>query len=520
MFFKKKPVYAPIAMFVYNRVDHPMQVIESLKKNPESKYTDLFVFSDGCKFADDNDKVNELRNFLKNITGFKSVKVFERKTNYGLGINLIDGITRVLETYDRVIVLEDDVVVNTNFLAFMNQCLTKYKDNSDIFTIQTTTGNPNAEADVICRKQPNCFGWAIWRDRWDLFERNVPMAFIEANDNNMQLRRKLNINDHINISWQLDANLNKKRFTWGVYLNYTSIKYGKLNIFPKYQLVTNIGEDGTGAHGNVKAMEQMNKDWDKTDFILPDKPEEQLLPDEPDKYVVEYNKTLVNDLKNAKYREFILSPALNKKIDEIREKCLFIPIGEYCLPRVLLTYADLKKRKKDGENTYPFDLAFTKDFDRLLSILKSKFDNFYDGLIYDESTSMWCDADKKYRFNYDLNKTFEQFKDIYDKRINNFLNDVQNTEKRLYFVYATDNKNLTQKNLDDLYMELIKYNHMAKLIIISHADNKNIKSDDNIKIIYEPFNLTKDWINELLITPHGRKFFENITGKIIDIVLN
>ena len=373
MFFKKKQVFAPIALFVYNRVDHPMQVIESLKKNPEAKNTDLFVFSDGCKYVDDNDKVNELRSFLKTVKGFKSVKIFERKTNYGLGINLIDGITRILETYDRVIVLEDDIVVNTNFLAFMNQCLTKYKDNKDMFTIQATTGNPNASADVICRKQPNCWGWAIWRDRWDLFERNVPMSFLEANDNNMDLRVKLNNNNAVNITWQMDANLNKRRFTWGVYLNWTSIKYNKLNIYPRYQIIKNIGEDGTGVHGNSHDTENMNADWNITNFVLPDKPEEHIIAGEPDKYVVGYNNILLKDLKKAKYREFLLSPALNKKIDQIRENCLFVPIGEYCLPRVLLTYADLKKRKEDGENSYPFDLAFTKDFNRLLSILKPSF---------------------------------------------------------------------------------------------------------------------------------------------------
>ena len=136
-----------------------------------------------------------------------------------------------------------------------------------------------------------------------------------------------------------------------------------------------------------------------------------------------------------------------------------------------------------------------------------------------ESTAMWCDANKKTRFNHDLNKTLEQFKEIYDKRINNFLNDVQNTEKHVYFVYATDDKNLTQKHLDDLYMELVKYNHTAKLIVTSHADNQNIKSDDNIKVIYEPFALTKDWTNELLTTPQGRKFSENIINKIIDFII-
>ena len=40
---------APVVLFVYNRLDHTMNVIESLKNNILADDTDLYVFSDAAK---------------------------------------------------------------------------------------------------------------------------------------------------------------------------------------------------------------------------------------------------------------------------------------------------------------------------------------------------------------------------------------------------------------------------------------------------------------------------------------
>ncbi len=305
----QKEEFAPICLFVYNRIDHPQQVIESLLKNREASFSDLYVFSDGAKYIEDIEKVKELRKYLKTIKGFKSVNIINRKTNYGLGVNLIDGISQVLSKFDRCIVLEDDIVVADNFLAFMNQALNKYKNNKKIFTIQSTQGNASYEEDCCCRKQPDCWGWAIWRDRWDLYERNTIQAFNDINANNMEIRSLLNNNNSVNISWQIDANLRGQRTTWGVYLNYISIKYNKTNIYPKYQLIKNIGQDGTGVH-EVKDDTQNIINWNKTNFNLPEQPKEDIHYYKTDTQVVMYNENLKNELKNNSYNKYINKPKI------------------------------------------------------------------------------------------------------------------------------------------------------------------------------------------------------------------
>ena len=127
--------YAPIALFTYNRADHTRQAVESLLRNSEAKDTDLFIFSDGPKNEKAAEGVKANREFIRTITGFKSITIIEREKNWGLANSLIAGITDVINKYGRVIVVEDDLTLSPFFLRFMNEALEKYKDDDRVSSI-------------------------------------------------------------------------------------------------------------------------------------------------------------------------------------------------------------------------------------------------------------------------------------------------------------------------------------------------------------------------------------------------
>ena len=56
---------APVVLFVYNRLDHTMNVIESLSKNILAEETDLYVFSDATKTEKGLDSVNVVRDYIR-----------------------------------------------------------------------------------------------------------------------------------------------------------------------------------------------------------------------------------------------------------------------------------------------------------------------------------------------------------------------------------------------------------------------------------------------------------------------
>ena len=95
---------APIVLFTYNRPWHTQQVLDALRKNELSGESELFVFSDGAANAKDEKLVNETREKLRAIEGFKKVTVFERPVNFGLAANIIGGVTTVIEEYGKVII--------------------------------------------------------------------------------------------------------------------------------------------------------------------------------------------------------------------------------------------------------------------------------------------------------------------------------------------------------------------------------------------------------------------------------
>ena len=67
--------------------------------------------------------VREVREYIKTISGFRSVSIFERDSNWGLAKSVIDGVTTVVSKHERIIVLEDDMVTSPYFLTSMNEVL-------------------------------------------------------------------------------------------------------------------------------------------------------------------------------------------------------------------------------------------------------------------------------------------------------------------------------------------------------------------------------------------------------------
>ena len=127
---------APILLFVYNRPEHTRRCIESLLKNSLASESNLFIYADGAKDRTQQEAVNEVRNYIRTIQGFKQIILMERNENWGLARNIIDGVTTQVNRYGRVIVLEDDLVVAPYFLQFMNDALEEYKDEQKVGHIQ------------------------------------------------------------------------------------------------------------------------------------------------------------------------------------------------------------------------------------------------------------------------------------------------------------------------------------------------------------------------------------------------
>ena len=163
---------APVALFCYNRLDTLKETLTALQANKFSLESDLFIFSDGAKSEADKVKVEKVREYIKTVSGFKSVTVREAEKNRGLANSIISGVTEIVEKYGKIIVLEDDIVTAPFFLEWMNSALDLYENNDKVAGIHAWS--PPQEfgerPDTYFIREVGCWGWATWKRGWDLFE--------------------------------------------------------------------------------------------------------------------------------------------------------------------------------------------------------------------------------------------------------------------------------------------------------------------------------------------------------------
>ena len=162
---------APIIFVCYNRLEHIIKTLNSLKKNKLSKKSKIIIFSDAPKNLLDKQKIIKIRNYLKKLKGFKSKKIVNRKKNFGTKKNIINAVNETFKKFDKVIVVEDDLILSKTFLNFMNFCLVNYKNEKRIWHINgwSYPFMKKSIDDINFLGSMNCWGWGTWKNRWKNF---------------------------------------------------------------------------------------------------------------------------------------------------------------------------------------------------------------------------------------------------------------------------------------------------------------------------------------------------------------
>jgi len=243
---------APIVLFVYNRPDHTKRTIEALQKNELASESELYIYSDAPKNKEDEKQVKEVRSYIHEIDGFKKVTIIEREKNWGLADSIIDGVTKIVNEYGKIIVLEDDLVTSPCFLRFMNDALEYYEDEKRVWHISGWNYPIRRQISpkTFLWKKMNCWGWATWDDRWSFFEKN-PSKFVHEFPK--EKIREFDL-DGVENNWQqLLDNMHKKIDTWAVFWHLTIFKHDGLCLNPVTSFIDNIGLDGSGTHCTASA---------------------------------------------------------------------------------------------------------------------------------------------------------------------------------------------------------------------------------------------------------------------------
>lgn len=242
--------FAPIALFVYNRPQHTERTLKFLKQNDLAAESRLFVFSDGAKNEADQDKVQEVRELLKTIDGFKSIEIIERKENMGLAASVISGVSRLVKDYGQIIVFEDDLISSPHTLSYFNQSLSRYRWEEKVMHIGAYMYHlkDNNLPQSFFYRAATSWGWATWDRAWQHFESDIDILIAQFDT---KKKADFSIDNTMNFWKQMEEFKNGKNNSWAIRWYASIFLKGGLTLNPSHSLINNIGHDGTGVHSGI-----------------------------------------------------------------------------------------------------------------------------------------------------------------------------------------------------------------------------------------------------------------------------
>lgn len=244
---------APIALFVYNRPDHTRRTISYLQQNLLADESRLYIFCDAAKTDADKPKVEQVRQLVNDISGFKSVKVILRNHNLGLAESIISGVTQLVYEYGKVIVFEDDLLSSPYTLQYFNDALTKYANQEQVMHIGAYMYNLHDKKlpETFFYRAATSWGWATWARAWKNFEPDVDKLIAQFD---MLKIARFSIEGKMNFWKQIEQFKAGKNNSWAIRWYASIFLKNGLTLNPSQSLIQNIGHDGTGVHSNKEDM--------------------------------------------------------------------------------------------------------------------------------------------------------------------------------------------------------------------------------------------------------------------------
>ena len=245
----------PVLLVTFNRPDLTQSVLSVVAEVQPSQ---LFISSDGPRDSAPNDRqlVGETRALVeKMVTWPCDLHTLFHEKNLGCRQAVLDGVDWFFGHVDEGIILEDDAVPHPDFFPFCGELLEEYRDDEKVWSIlgdnslklKTRSG---ASYDFFKYALP--FGaFATWKRVW------------ETHDRDLIQWRKLRETPAVKKIWPdrverqihtelLDGLLDDPLELWDAQWSYSCDASGSLTIYPRANLITNMGflrEDSTHTIG-------------------------------------------------------------------------------------------------------------------------------------------------------------------------------------------------------------------------------------------------------------------------------
>ena len=250
----------PVALVFFNRPDTLKKVFEAIRKARPSK---LFLIQDGAREGNVKDLKNVpiCREIVENVDWDCEVHKIYSDINLGCGYRIYSGITEAFKIVDRLVIVEDDIVIGDDMLPFCAELLEKYKDDQRIDKISGMNHMLDYKdcpySYFFAEGGGAVWGWATWKRVWENFEWNW-----ECTEDHYTMRIMPYLKFPIVTGAWLKSIVEKKvasmksgekQTSWSMQCNVSCCRLqSRISIVPKMNLISNIGL--IGEHSNSSSL--------------------------------------------------------------------------------------------------------------------------------------------------------------------------------------------------------------------------------------------------------------------------
>ena len=254
-----------VLLLGYNRPENLAQRIQELSANvPKHLYISI-----------DRAESSEIRNAIKLVVEKSldsyfdpsAVSIFFRDARLGLSRHLQTAINTVLETENKIIVLEDDIRIESSFVNQLTSGFETFSDDPKFGTVGGFSGVPIPFSGLnnYWRKTRyfSAWGWMTNVKTWESYQLELPPG--DINDQLRNSKSWMDLNRRQKEIWlhRFEKVRSNPDLTWDFQLQYLSFKLDLFNVLPLFRICENVGFDDSRST-NTKSPKPK---WMQSDLV-------------------------------------------------------------------------------------------------------------------------------------------------------------------------------------------------------------------------------------------------------------
>jgi hypothetical protein len=239
---------SPVLYLVFNRIDETIESFEIIRR---AKPPRLYIAADGPRKAvsGEAEVCDSVRKIVTNVDWDCEVFTLFRDSNLGCKTAIVNAINWFFEFESEGVILEDDVIPNTDFFSFCDILLERYRDNEDIKAINgfNQFGQGVTSNSYFYSRGFYPWGWATWKSRWTNYkDNNINVSRLDDKDIR-EIYHKAAIEG---VKFNLNI-INKGILdTWDYQMVYMIMDQKGFVVTPYANLTSNIGVNGAHSTNN------------------------------------------------------------------------------------------------------------------------------------------------------------------------------------------------------------------------------------------------------------------------------